>query len=154
MHDGRVVDYDRPMSTTLMPILAALDEIGLPHRTLDGRSAATAIPCQRRGPIRVALTAAERTVTLRAFVLRAPDHNHDAVYVRILARNHDPAAMGGWSFSLDTDGDIYLVAQLALSGVVDALDGLLGALSGVVDATWPGLVQSGFAPTPPGPVAV
>jgi Putative bacterial sensory transduction regulator len=106
-----------------------------------------AIPCSTRGSLAVQIAVAERSATLRAFVMRAPDLGHEAVYRRILRKN-DQA--GGWAFALDELGDVFLIAQHPLVLLdEDMLDGVFGALSSLVDETFEGLVRLGFD-IPPG----
>ncbi len=105
-----------------------------------------AVPSQRRGAVTVQIVPTERTVTFRAFVMRAPDLAHQDVYRRLLRKNHDA---GPWVFSLDALGDVFLVANRPVGALdSDALDGLLGALSSHVDEVFEGLVSTGFGGGP------
>ena len=80
---------------------------------------------------------------LRAFFLRGPDRDHEAVYRRLLRKNLDTR---DWRFAIDDDGDLYLLADTPLDGLdVDRLDGLLGSLSTLVDETYESVVRLGFA---------
>lgn len=122
-----------------------LSELGLAVRVAaDG--VWVSVPCARRGTIAVRIVAAERTVTMRAFVMRAPDVAHQEVYRRLLRKND---AGGVWAFSLDPLGDVFLVAHRPAADL-DAvtLDGFLGALSSLVDETFEGLARTGFAIPP------
>lgn len=95
----------------------------------------------------VQIAVGERSATFRAFVMRAPDTRHEAVYRRVLRKNSDAAV---WAFALDELGDVFLVANRPLDGMDDdTIDGLLGALSSLVDETFEGLVRLGFD-IPPG----
>ena len=103
------------------------------------------VPAVDRRSVTVGIAADERTLNLTAFVLRAPDRNHEGVYRRMLQKNMDLAAAGPWRFALDDHGDVYLVARVDRTrAVAAALDGVLGALSALVDATWMGLMHLGF----------
>lgn len=111
------------------------------------------VPCVDRRSITVGLAADERTLRMQAFMMRAPDRRHDEVHRRLLRKNLDMKATGPWRFAIDDDGDVYVIADVPLAGVDGAtLDGLLGALSALVDATWAGLVRTGFV-VPENPVA-
>lgn len=108
------------------------------------------VQSERRGTLAVQIVAAERTVTFRTFVMRAPDVGQQDVYRRVLRKNHEA---GVWAFSLDTLGDVFLVATRPASTVdADTLDGMLGALSALVDETFEGIVRTGFAIPPDVPL--
>lgn len=104
------------------------------------------VPTERRGAITVELTETERTVALRAFLLRGPEQGHEAVYRRLLAKNLETRH---WRLALDGDGDIVAAADVMRSCVdTDTLDGLLGAVSALVDEIYAGVLSVGFgAPT-------
>jgi hypothetical protein len=103
------------------------------------------VPCVDRRSITVGLAADERTLRMQAFMMRAPDRRHDEVHRRLLRKNLDMKATGPWRFAIDDHGDIYAIADVPLAGLdADGIDGLLGALSALVDATWAGLVRTGF----------
>jgi hypothetical protein len=137
----------------------ALAEIGAVHERVGRAAWRVGVPCVDRRSITVGMAGDERTLRMQAFVLRAPDRRHREVYRRLLQKNLDLRVTGPWRFALDELGDVYLVAQVPLAALdTAALDGVLGALAGVVDATWAGLVAVGFAapergpdPGPPGP---
>ncbi len=118
--------------------------------SLEARVAAdgvwVAVPSQRRGAVAVQIIPTERTVTFRAFIMRAPDLAHQDVYRRLLRKNHDA---GPWVFSLDPLGDVFLVANRPAGALdSDALDGLLGGLSSHVDEVFEGIVKTGFGGGP------
>ncbi|MGI9539777.1 MAG: YbjN domain-containing protein [Miltoncostaeaceae bacterium] len=123
-------------------IEAALHGLGLSTTRPGPRHWTVGVPTTLRGELACGLEARERTLVARAFVLRAPDRAHDRVYRAALERNIDCRT---WYFALDRLGDIFLVAELSLDRVdEDALDGLLGALSVLVDETFEGLARTGF----------
>lgn len=120
-----------------------LEEIGADADRLDERDWGLQLPSTKRGAVGVALHAGERTLSLRAFVMRGPDREHEAVYRRALRKNLDIFA---WRFALDDAGDLFLVAQTPLEGLTaETLDALLGSLCTTVDETYESLVRSGFA---------
>lgn len=85
----------------------------------------------------------QHTLSLRAFVVRNPDENHEAVYRWLLERNLKLAGVG---FSVDAMGDIFLVARLALASVTRAeVDRLLGVIAGTADSSFNPLLGLGFA---------
>ena len=124
-------------------ITALLDRIGLEHARDRTGAVITAVPCEARGALRVALTPRPRGLALEAFVMRAPDRGHEEVYRRVLRKHLDS---GVWRFALDGAGDLFAVAQLP-GATPDAaiLDEALAALSLLVDASFEGLVRTGFA---------
>jgi hypothetical protein len=137
------------MTASSHRVAAFLGELGLDVR-VDADAVWTSVPCARRGPIAVRIVAGERTATFRAFVMRAPDRAHEDVYRRMLRKNDDA---GAWTFALDALGDVFLVCTRELQAVdADTLDGILGALSTLVDETFEGLVRTGFAIPPEMPV--
>lgn len=123
----------------------ALRDIGLGARRGGPGTWRVEVPCVDRRSITVGLAADERTLRMQAFMMRAPDRRHDEVHRRLLRKNLDMKATGPWRFAIDDHGDVYAIADVPMA-VVDAesLDGLLGALSALVDATWAGLVRTGF----------
>lgn len=119
-----------------------LEQVGLEAERRGPREWGVRIPTAMRGAIGVGIEAGERTVTMRAFFLRGPDRGHEEVYRRLLRRHLDTRH---WRFALDDVGDLYLVADVPLAGLdPDGLDGLLGALSALVDETYEGVVRAGF----------
>ena len=122
---------------------AYLQELGLAPAARRGGGWSVELPSIKRGGIGVGLRAHERTVRLGAFVMRAPDLEHEAVYRRMLERN---LQMAYWRFGLDPDGDLVLAAHLEDSELKPGtLDTLLGLLVTYVDESYEGLVRLGFA---------
>lgn len=123
-------------------ISLSLDEIGVEASRLGPREWSVSLPCASRGAIAALLAAHERTLTVRAFVMRGPDRDHVAVYRRLLHKN---LGVRDWRFGLDDDGDVFLAADAPLAGLdLDALDRLLGSLVTLVDETYETLVRTGF----------
>lgn len=121
---------------------AAIDALGLTTTRSGPRHWTVGVPTELRGELACGVEARERTLVMRAFVLRAPDRAHDRVYRAALERNIDCRT---WYFAADGHGDLFLVAEVPLDRVTErALDGLLGALSVLVDETFEGLARTGF----------
>jgi len=100
------------------------------------------VPTARRGEIAAHLVERERTVLVRAFVMRGPDRAHVDVYRRLLGKNLES---GRWRLALDGDGDVVAAADLERDGLDgDRLDGALGALSALVDEVYEGILHTGF----------
>lgn len=119
-----------------------LDEIGAGADRVGEREWSLRLPSAKRGAITALLAVRERTLTIRAFVLRGPDRDHAGVYRRLLHKNLSTAH---WRYAIDDDGDVFLVADASLAALdADALDGLLGSLCSVVDETYESVVRMGF----------
>ncbi len=119
-----------------------IEEIGVVADRRGERAWTVAVPCRTRGGVGVQVLARERTLGLRAFIMRAPDRDHRAVYERLLGKN---LTTRNWRFAIDAHGDVYAAADAPLAALdADTLDGLLGALSTLVDETYESLIRTGF----------
>lgn len=119
-----------------------LDRIGVDHERLGHADWSVRVPSTKRGVLAVAITAGERTLSLRAFFMRGPDHAHADVYRRALRKNLD---MHQWRFAADDAGDLWMVADAETSLLgADGLDGMLGLLSVYVDEVFEGILRAGF----------
>ena len=124
------------------PVQTLLEATGLEARRHGPRSWTVAVPLTSRGPLGVALTAGDRTLALRAFLMRGPDRAHEDVYRRLLRRN---LATRVWRFALDGAGDVHVAADVPLDGLdADALDGVLGLLAALVDEVYEPVLRLGF----------
>jgi len=134
--------YDPVVEAAPARIAGCLAELGLAMERRGERRWVLQVPCVARGTLGTLVECRERTLSLQAFYLRAPDREREAVYRRLLRRHLET---GPWRFALDDAGDLYLMADVPLAGLgADDLDGLLGALSTLVDETWEGAVRTGF----------
>lgn len=123
----------------LAPVVEALDIEAERHGP---REWSLAVPCATRGAVGVLVTARELTVTLRAFVMRAPDRDAEGVHIRLLHKN---LSTRHWRFAIDDLGDVFALADARLEGIaVGDLDGLLGELSTLVDEVYETIVRMGF----------
>lgn len=119
-----------------------LDEIGLEADRRGERAWSVSVPSTKRGAVGVLILVGERSLTMRAFIVRSPDRDQLGVYRRLLDKN---LTTRDWRFGIDADGDVYAVTDAPLAGLDGhALDGLLGALSTLVDETYEGIVRMGF----------
>ena len=144
------------MDDALELIRRYLEDLGAEHERRSDREWIVMLPSHKRGGIGTRLIAGERTLALRAFFMRGPDREHEAVYRRLLQKNLGTSA---WRFALDRDGDVHLVAEEPLTALTEELlDELLGTLSTIVDETYESAVRTGFdvpegtefRPPPPG----
>ena len=94
-----------------------------------------------RTPCRLSIS--EQALTVRAFVMRRPDENHEQVYAWLLRRNPQMYAV---AWALDDAGDIYLTGKIALSAIdADEIDRVLGAVLEYSDGSFNSLLKLGFA---------
>ena len=100
------------------------------------------LPGDRKLRTVVSLVVRRRTMRLRAFVVRNPDENHQAVYAFLLRRN---LRLPGISYAIDSAGDVFLVGQFPLELIGETfLDELLGAVLGACDEPFNDLLALGF----------
>src|SRR4051794_27189028 len=102
-----------------------------------------ALPGERKLQTAVRLDVGPHALGCHAFVCRAPDENHEAVYRWLLQRN---LRMYAVAFAVDRLGDIYLDARLPLTAVTPGdLDRLLGSLLTYADESFNTILELGFA---------
>jgi hypothetical protein len=83
------------------------------------------------------------TLSVNAFVVRAVEENHAAVYRWLLERN---ARLSGIAFAVDKLGDVYLVGRVPLAAVTpEEVDRLLGSVLDAADSSFDQLLELGFA---------
>ncbi len=101
------------------------------------------LPGERKLQTAVRVDIGSHALGVHAFVCRAPDENHEAVYRWLLERN---LRMYAVAFAVDRLGDIYLDARLPLAAVTsDELDRLLGAVLAYADESFNTILELGFA---------
>jgi hypothetical protein len=88
------------------------------------------------------LVVGDHALLVEAFVMRHADEGREQLYDFLLQRN---SRMYGVAWSLDRDGDVYLVGRLPLSAVTpDELDRLLGAVLTYADENFDTMLRLGF----------
>jgi hypothetical protein len=88
------------------------------------------------------LVVGDHSLLVEAFVMRHADEERERLYDFLLQRN---SRMYGVAFSLDRDGDVYLVGRLPLCAVTpQELDRLLGAVLTYADENFDQMLQIGF----------
>ena len=101
------------------------------------------LPGERKLQTAVRLDVGPHALGCHAFVCRAPDENHEAVYRWLLQKN---LTLYGVAFAVDALGDIYLNGRVSLSAVTpDEVDRLLGAVAQTSDDSFNTIVELGFA---------
>ena len=89
------------------------------------------------------LMVGEHALIVEAFVCRRPDEAHEDVYRFLLRRN---AKLYGVHYTLDQNGDIFLIGRIGLDRVsADELDRLLGQVLEAADGDFNTLLELGFA---------
>jgi Putative bacterial sensory transduction regulator len=88
------------------------------------------------------LVLGEHALLVEAFVMRHAEENRERLYDFLLQRN---ARMYGVAFSLDRNGDVYLVGRQPLTAVTpDEIDRLLGAVLSYADDNFDQMLEIGF----------
>jgi hypothetical protein len=123
-------------------IAAALEEQELEWQRLDDATFAVALPGERRLKTACVLTVGTHALEIEAFVMRAPDENHERVYHWLLQRN---ARMYAVSWTIDGAGDVYLTGRVPLSSITaEEIDRLLGCVLEYADGSFNVLLEMGF----------
>jgi hypothetical protein len=124
-------------------IRAHLTEQGIEFTEAPDGVFSFALPGERKLQTAVRLDVGPHALGCHAFVCRAPDENHEAVYRWLLQKN---LRMYAVSFAVDRLGDIYLDARLPLSSAgPDELDRLLGSVLTYADESFNTILELGFA---------
>lgn len=124
-------------------ILDHLADVGLEVRTISPSTFSFALPGEKKLETAVRLDVGPHALGVHAFVCRAPDENHEAVWRWLLQKNLRLYAVG---FAVDRLGDIYLDARLPLGAVThDELDRLLGSVLATADESFNTILELGFA---------
>ncbi len=88
------------------------------------------------------LVVGDHALLVEAFVMRHADEGQAQLYDFLLRRN---SRMYGVAWSLDRDGDVYLVGRLPLAAVTpDEIDRLLGAVLTYADENFDTMLRLGF----------
>lgn len=118
-----------------------LDRIGVEYG-ISGGAAVVVLPGKRKLKTVLGLIPAPDSLRVEAFVCRAVDENREGVYQWLLQRNR---RLFGIAYTIDADGDIYLVGQLPASLSDDDLDRLLGQVLETADGDFNHILERGFA---------
>jgi len=124
-------------------IASTLDERELSYRREDTGKFFVTLPGTKKLRTNCWLIASRHSFLIEAFVCRAPDEAHEAVYRFLLKRN---AKLYGVHYAIDNAGDIHLVGRLGLDAITpDGLDKLLGQVVEAADGDFNILLEIGFA---------
>lgn len=131
------------MSTPLERLRAALDDSGVEYAdgTREGEVVVT-LPGERKLRTVCSLLVGARAVSVRAFVIRNPDENHETFYRYLLRRN---LRLPGLAYAIDGSGDVYLSGRVPVAAVdPQTVDELLGAILVACDEPFNELLVLGF----------
>lgn len=132
---GPEVEYDTV-------IRAALDERELEYQRTAPGSYLVKLPGEHKLATMCWLVAGDHALLVEAFVMRHADEDKERLYDFLLQRN---ARMYGVAFSIDRNGDVYLVGRLPLAAVTaDEIDRLLGAVLTYADENFDAMLEIGF----------
>ena len=123
-------------------IRATLDERELEYRRTGEGAYLVSLPGTHRLATPCWLVVGDHALLVEAFVMRHAESGQEELYDFLLRRN---SRMYGVAWSLDKDGDVYLVGRLPLSAVTpDELDRLLGAVLTYADDNFDTMLRLGF----------
>jgi len=123
-------------------IRATLDERELEYRRTGEGAYLVSLPGTHRLATPCWLVVGDHALLVEAFVMRHAESGKEQLYDFLLQRN---SRMYGVAFSLDRDGDVYLVGRLPLSAVTpDELDRLLGAVLTYADDNFDTMLRLGY----------
>lgn len=130
-------------ATAVAAIRAVLGDGELEHEEPTDGTFVVVLPGERKLKTTVSLVVGAHSLSVNAFVVRAADENHEAVYRWLLERNTKLYAV---AFALDHLGDVYLSARLPLAAVTpEEVDRLLGAVLEASDSSFNTLLELGFS---------
>jgi hypothetical protein len=115
----------------------------LPLERTGERSYVVTLPGTHKLKTNVNLILGEHSLRVEAFVIRQPDENREEVWAWLLRRN---AKLHGVAFTIDTNGDVYLMGKLpALAVTEETVDQLLGSVLTAADESFDTLLELGFS---------
>jgi hypothetical protein len=120
-----------------------LDDLGVTWEegTRTGETVVT-LPGEHKLRTVVSLLVRDRSLQLRAFVVRNPDENHAEVYRFLLRR---ALRLPGLGYAVDGAGDVYVTGRVPLQGLdPDLLDELLGGVLAACDEPFQRVLRLGF----------
>ena len=143
--DADAADAARPAerARAIAAIEAALAEAEASFERPEDGHFVVALPGTHKLSTTCSLLVGDHTLSVNAFVVRAADENHAAVYRWLLEHN---ARLSGIAYALDRLGDVFLVGRVPLAAVTaDGVDRLLGSVLDAADSSFDTLLELGFA---------
>ena len=127
---------------TVQRIRDFLVERDIESTLADGNTFVVQLPGEKRLKTACHLTVARESVRVEAFVCRRPDEDFEKVYKYLLRRNR---RMYQVAYTLDNNGDIYLVGRMPLVAVTEEeLDRVLGQVLEAADHDFNIIIETGF----------
>lgn len=124
-------------------IRSTLDERELAYEHKEPGKFFVTLPGTKKLQTNCWLVVGRHALLVEAFVCRKPDEAHEDVYRFLLRRN---AKLYGVHYTVDPEGDIYLVGRVGLHAVTpDELDRVLGQVVEAADGDFNALLEIGFA---------
>jgi hypothetical protein len=128
-------------------LLAALREAQVPFEVDPGLgergpTVVAELPGEHKLKTPVAFTVGPHTVSINAFVVRAPQERADQIHRWLLRRNERLFAV---AYAVDHLGDVYLVGRLPHEAITaQTVDAVLGSIAATADGDFDTLLQMGF----------
>ena len=136
---GAMADAD---TATIERIRDFLVDREIESSLVDRRTFVVQLPGEKRLKTACHLTVNRESVRVEAFVCRRPDEDFEKVYKYLLRRNRRLYQV---AYTLDNNGDIYLVGRMPLVAVTDEeLDRVLGQVLEAADHDFNILLETGF----------
>ena len=136
---GAMADAD---AATIERIRDFLVDREIESSLVDRRTFVVQLPGEKRLTTACHLTVNRESVRVEAFVCRRPDEDFEKVYKYLLRRNRRLYQV---AYTLDNNGDIYLVGRMPLVAVTDEeLDRVLGQVLEAADHDFNILLETGF----------
>jgi hypothetical protein len=124
-------------------IRAALDGAELTYESPGEGQFFVRLPGEHKLATNAWLVVGKHALLVQAFVCRKPDENVEEFYRFLLRRNSRLYAV---AFSIDAEGDVYLVGRLPLGSVTaEEIDRVLGSVLQYADESFDPLLEIGFA---------
>ncbi|MGX1858455.1 YbjN domain-containing protein [Dietzia sp. NPDC055340] len=133
---------DEADAPTVERIRDFLVERDIESTLADGNTFVVQLPGEKRLKTACHLTVNRESVRVEAFVCRRPDEDFEKVYKYLLRRNR---RMYQVAYTLDNNGDIYLVGRMPLVAVTEEeLDRVLGQVLEAADHDFNIIIETGF----------
>jgi len=127
---------------TLDLLRSTLDDRGLEWEATGPASVVVTLPGVHKLRTLCNFIVGDHSMRVEAFVMRQPDENRQELWEYLLRRN---ARLYGVAFSVDRNGDVYLVGRVPLHAVTaEEIDRHLGAVLTYADEAFDTMLEIGF----------
>lgn len=122
---------------------AALDDAEVEWESgAKNREYVVTLPGEKKLRTVASIVVRDQGISVSAFVIRAPDENHEAFYRQLLRRN---LRLPGLAYAVDHLGDVYVIGEAPLQAVTDEyVDQVLGVLLEACDSPFNDFLLTGF----------